>query len=172
MQVLPNTAFLDKYNDSNYKNHPVIGVTHLQAKQYCKWLGLRLPNKFEWEVAARETKEQLWPWGDDPPSPVDAHMFLDDDLSGTVPVRMPKENQQPLYHMVGNVWEWVEWIDLECSGLSCRLLLHQKSNSIRNHFIAMGGSFDSNIGMINETYDLNSEVAEPDIGFRCAKFPN
>ncbi len=53
------------YEVPGKENHPINGMNWYQAKQYCEWLGKRLPTEAEWEFAARGDDGRYFPWGND-----------------------------------------------------------------------------------------------------------
>ena len=49
-------------------DHPVIHVSHEDAKAYCDWAGKRLPTEAAWEYASRGgLSGKRFTWGDDDP---------------------------------------------------------------------------------------------------------
>lgn len=49
--------------------HPAVGATWEGARQYCAYVGGRLPTEAEWELAARGPEARRFPWGNDPRCP-------------------------------------------------------------------------------------------------------
>ena len=95
----------------NRPNQPVVGISWYDARAYCEYRGKRLPTEAEWEKAARGPNGNLYPWGDDfDPAKVNYGKTHD----ATMPVDSYPEGASyyGLYHMAGNVFEWVlDWYD-------------------------------------------------------------
>jgi formylglycine-generating enzyme required for sulfatase activity len=98
-------------------NHPVTGVSRLDADAYIKWLNertrlhYRLPTEAEWERAARGDDGRIFPWGNtfDPWRCNTAESAK----RGTTPVGFYSPGGDSMcgcVDMVGNVWEWTSSI--------------------------------------------------------------
>jgi formylglycine-generating enzyme required for sulfatase activity len=110
-------------NPSSFKgeNHPVENVKWLEANEYCKKIGKRLPTEAEWEKAAQVKNPTKYFWGNDMVSGranfCDKNCLsdwkateFDDGFVNTAPVGSYAPNAYGLYDMAGNVWEWVfDW---------------------------------------------------------------
>ena len=113
-----NPHNIDDRIDQRLK-HPVIQVSAQDATNFCKWLGLRLPNETEWEYAARGNDQRKYPWGNERPrsgrgqranfgtTPCCAADAQDGYLR-TAPIgQFPLgDSAFGLKDMAGNVWEW------------------------------------------------------------------
>lgn len=99
---------------TNMANHPVVHVTHEDARAYADWKGLSLPTEAQWEYAARAGQPTLPEPRDSDGSPM-ANYYQgafpvrdtgDDGFVSRAPVGCFKPNEFGLYDMIGNVWEW------------------------------------------------------------------
>ncbi len=90
-------------------NKPVVGVTYPDAVNYCRWRGLRLPTEAEWERAARGPEGWRWPWGDEFKPGYANVAGVEDGASASAPVASFAKGatKEGLFHMAGNVAEWV-----------------------------------------------------------------
>ncbi|MDP8224905.1 MAG: SUMF1/EgtB/PvdO family nonheme iron enzyme [Candidatus Lernaella stagnicola] len=53
------------YGISGRENHPVNCVNQLQGREYCAFVGKRLPTATLWEKAARGVDGRIYPWGNE-----------------------------------------------------------------------------------------------------------
>ncbi len=92
-----------KYQEPDF---PVVCVTWRQARQYCRFKGMRLPTEAEWEYAALAGRTApRYAWGN--ASPGSSRCAQPSD-NGPRTVGSGPPNPWGLYDMTGNVWEWVE----------------------------------------------------------------
>jgi len=101
-------------SDGSEADHPVVWVSLEHAREFCKWLGGRLPTEEEWERAARGREGRLYPWttgGAD----IDAlntkcRLWSPQGERGTVAVTEMLGSATPegLLHTLGNVAEWCD----------------------------------------------------------------
>jgi formylglycine-generating enzyme required for sulfatase activity len=90
----------------DFPDHPIVGVSHADAKAYAEWCGRRLPTEAEWEFAARGgLVGQQFDNGDF--LETDEANFVKSAKGGTTPVGSYRPNGYGLYDVVGNVREWV-----------------------------------------------------------------
>lgn len=152
----------------DFPDHPVVGVSYMDAKAYAEWKGMRLPTEAEWEYAARGgLMGKRFPNGDD----------LDPKLAnfasqskGTVIVGSYPANKFGLHDMAGNVGEWVA----DYYGRDYYLkspYKNPKGPEIGKHRVIRGGGWHSG-KFCNRVYYRNSLGAgwrDFNIGFRCVK---
>jgi formylglycine-generating enzyme required for sulfatase activity len=108
----PTPPYADETFEKGREGHPVLGITHHTAMQYCRWLSLktgkiyRLPTEAEWEYAARAGTKTAYHFGDDPAKLGEYAWFAanSDDKTGAVGTKKP--NPWGLHDMYGNVAEW------------------------------------------------------------------
>ncbi len=103
------------YENSSYRDFPVIWVSWNDATAYCEWADARLPSEAEWEKAARGIDSSLYPWGN---APADCNLsnfggptgcIGDTSEVGSFPAGASVYGALDL---AGNVWEWVtDWYD-------------------------------------------------------------
>ena len=111
-----------QHNDQGAQ-HPVVGITWPEAKEFCKRSGVTLPPEAYWEWAARGWEGLIYPWGNRWDA---AKCQCQDDLHGyerTAPAGCsalkPGQSWCGTLDLVGNVWEWcADWYHptLERSG--------------------------------------------------------
>jgi len=107
-------AWRDGMPPPDKADHPVVLVSHDDARAYADWLSLetgqtwRLPSEAEWEKAARGTEGAMFPWGETwDPTRLNSH-----DLGpfATTPVGTYPAGASPfgMLDAAGQVFEWTD----------------------------------------------------------------
>ena len=157
--------------DKGYDIHPVVEVSWAGARDYCTWLGKRLPTEAEWEKAARGTDTRRYPWGNGAPSR--DHARFASGWNETAPVDAFPRGASPygVLDMAGNAWEWVSsaYRPYPYSATDGREAL--AVGPVRG---TRGGGHDSTTEEITTTHrgpnlSRNPRSGHHNIGFRCTK---
>jgi serine/threonine-protein kinase len=95
---------------SSQVTQPINNITWYQARDYCRWRGVRLPTEAEWEYAARGSDSWIYPWGD--VFDENIIIFARNHRSATADVggRIVGASWVGAEDMSGNVWEWTSTI--------------------------------------------------------------
>jgi formylglycine-generating enzyme required for sulfatase activity len=93
--------------DPGYENHPAVEPSWVGARDYCAWLGKRLPSEAQWEKAARGTDARPYPWGIDLPNENRARFAAGYNQTTRVDAFPDGRSAYGVWSMAGNAWEWV-----------------------------------------------------------------
>jgi sulfatase modifying factor 1 len=151
-----------------YPDHPVFGVSFIDAIRYSNWAGKRLPTEGEWEYAARGgLPDSNYPWGNH----IDSTLVnFGRKYKTTLEVGSFKPNGYGLFDMSGNVWEWT--IDNYGDDYYSNSPGQNPVGPSNGRFkVIRGGSWHSG-AMCVQTYYRNglpSNWIDFAVGFRCVK---
>jgi len=154
---------------TNRPNHPVNCISRDSAEKYCKWKGMRLPNEFEWEVAARGPGSFDFPWGNDG-AECDKASLKCGNVEGTREVGQFQKDKSPfeVMDMAGNVREWTSSLYRPYPGAK------PFADGVSDKdAVVRGGSWLIEVADAVRSHTRGVERVIPevpvtDIGFRCA----
>jgi formylglycine-generating enzyme required for sulfatase activity/beta-lactamase regulating signal transducer with metallopeptidase domain len=157
-------------------NYPVTNINYEDAKNYCSFVGKRLPTEAEWEMAARGSNETVFPWGDENPDCTQANSLNPLNATACVGGIMPVgsypagSSSYGVMDMSGNVWEWVA--DVYSSDYYANSPAENPTGpESGSEYVVRGGGFSGNWSYLRNSarsYDLGF-YSGADLGFRCAQ---
>ena len=168
-----NNDFLEGKN-----KEPVTWVTWFDAANFCQWAKKMLPTEKQWERAAKGTKGNEYPWGNEYQSSIANLSKRAGSKNKPVTVgSFPKSvSKEGVHDLVGNVWEWVADDYRPYKGST------YKNNYYDSGYKILRGHSASDIGHFPGTMYANAikmfarsgyrqfanpDEPGPDVGFRC-----
>lgn len=133
-------------------DHPAVFVTWHDASAYAAWAGKELPTAQQWEKAARGTRGDAYPWGNNA-TPAKCNS-RESGIGSTTPVSRYHSGVSPygVYDLCGNTWEW-------CSTRSEPGRYELKAGAWTSPFARAAPAVFN---------DASTEMLDDDTGFRCA----
>jgi formylglycine-generating enzyme required for sulfatase activity len=172
-KFIESTAYHEPYswsdpNTQKFQNTDALSdVSSVDAENYCRWKGKRLPAEEEWEKAARGTDGRKWPWGNR-----FAKELTNTRESGLNKIVSPGSfpgdiSPYGVYDMGGNVMEWTSsWYEPYPGNLLKRGSFGKKFKILR------GGTCTESENPFARTthrFPVMPTLAQPDFGIRCAR---
>jgi formylglycine-generating enzyme required for sulfatase activity len=157
------------FNGPGRDQHPVVGVSWSQARDYARWVGRRLPSEAGWERVARaKVVRSRYPWGR--ARNTELANVWDETMAegrGPLPVATFAATGWGVFDISGNVWEWCQ--DRYQTGFK---ELPDDGSPMRNGVgrVVRGGSWRRGVDLarVSARSWFEESYRADDLGFRCA----
>jgi hypothetical protein len=151
-------------------SYPVVNISILDAAEFAKWAGERLPSALQWENAARGADGRLFPWGNNKDATL-ANLGPDGEIH---PATGFPKGASPCgaLNMIGNVWELVYELTAPSDfALHNYPSLDPQPTREDSWYQIRGGSFKEGLqdGLVWDWTTIPSRWKDTNIGFRCVK---
>ena len=162
------------WNDEKF-NHPlfpVVGVSWYEAMAYAAWVGKHLPTEAQWELAAKGTSSNPFPWGSEAPCAEKANYRS--QFKCLTPVNQFEETSSEwgCVDMAGNTWEWCyDWYDDNYYTVSPRENPVGPAYSSDEEKVCRGGAWTYDVDTLKTYHRFFgiTTLRDKSSGFRCAR---
>ena len=156
------------FGSSEYEHFPVLFVSWYDAQDYCSWVGRRLPTEAEWERAARDDDERMYPWGNEAPTCERADFAGCGADTSEVGSHPDGASAYGVHDLAGNVAEWTaDWYawDYYASSESS----NPSGPMSGEERVTRGGDWSDSAAVLRSTnrIEFGPRGATNGTGFRC-----
>ena len=128
---------------------PMVHVNLHEAQAYCRWAGRRLPTEAEWEYAARNGRDDRYPWGDTPRDDVES---LDFRFNAPWSSRGDAASRRGIRQQMGGVWEWTATRFEPYPAFAPDPYRDYSEPWFGSHFVLRGGSFATRARLVHNRF--------------------
>lgn len=153
-------------------NYPVTNVSYQDAVKFCEWMTrkvgspVRLPSEAEWELAARGTSGNKYPWGNE----WNKEAAKSEETGGRVSaVKSLPLNRSPFgaFDMAGNVWEWTAEKVAKTDAVTDERVRKALEGGQTLRIVKGGSAFEKSTQIsVQSRYEIPENTKDTWVGFR------